>query len=335
MLANGQYPVPPKADLTPASDGAGVVEAIGKSVTRFQKGDRVVTTLYTSFVAGLLDRNVRREGLGGTHDGTMRQYGVFNEHGLVLMPSNLNFLEGATLTCAALTSWNSLFGLADRRLSAGDWVLTQGTGGVSLFALQFAKCVGAKVIATTSSEVKAERLRQLGADHVINYVECKNWGNEASKIAGFRGIRHVIELGGSQSLQQSLAAVGTEGVVSIIGALGGFDNQQETSTMLAVLLSACILRGIVGGTRMQFEEMNRAIEAHDIKPIIDDRVFTLEELREAYDVSYPSMIHDRHLEWMADSLFPCTSTCGIRSISERCALVSNRLVLYLPLYDLL
>lgn len=290
MLAKGQYPVAPKADLIPASDGAGVVEAVGKSVTRFRKGDRVATTIFACHIAGLLDRNVRREGLGGTSDGTLRQYGVFNEHGLILMPSNLSFLEGATLTCAAITAWNSLFGLADRRLSPGDWILTQGTGGVSLFALQFAKSVGAKVIATTSSEAKAQRLREFGADHVINYVENENWGSEASKVAGSRGIRHVIELGGSKSLQQSVAAVGTEGVVSIIGALGGLDDAQENSTMLGVLLSACILRGIVAGTRMQFEEMNRAIEAYDIKPVIDSKVFALEELKEAYEVSLPTTL---------------------------------------------
>jgi NADPH:quinone reductase-like Zn-dependent oxidoreductase len=141
--------------------------------------------------------------VGGVIDGSLRQYGTFNEEGLVHMPSNLNYLEGATLVCAGLTAWNGAYGLESRALKPGDYVLTQGTGGVSIFALQFAKAAGAKVIATTSSKAKAEMLKKLGADHVINYKEDANWGETAKKLTkGGEGVDHILEVGGPTTMKQ-------------------------------------------------------------------------------------------------------------------------------------
>lgn len=201
------------------------------------------------------------------------------------MPANLNFREAATLTCAGLTAWNALYGL--KQLLPGDYVLTQGTGGVSLFALQFAKAAGAKVIATTSSAEKGERLKQLGADHVINYKEDPSWGATAKKLTGGRGVQHVVEVGGPNTLTQSLEAIAIDGVITIIGFLGGVKGEKQP-TFLECLNKGCVVRGLLVGSRLQFEEMNRAIEANDIKPVTDEKVFKLDEVKEAYQVSSTS-----------------------------------------------
>jgi len=245
------------------------------------------------------------------------------------MPSNLDFLQGSTLVCAGLTAWNGLYGLESRGLKPGDWVLTQGTGGVSMFAVQFAKAAGAKVIATTSSAAKGEKLKALGADHVINYKEVENWGEEAKKLTpGGRGVQHILEVGGPNTMvrflfpfcksasnvsltiifqTQSLKAISFDGVISIVGFLGGVKGEQQP-TFLDCLVSPpnhhpalhptllihdhitnsphqnniCTVRGVLVGSRLQFEEMNRAIEANDIKPIVDEKVFTLDEAKDAY-----------------------------------------------------
>jgi NADPH:quinone reductase-like Zn-dependent oxidoreductase len=187
--------------IVPTSDGAGVVEAVGSGVTRFQKGDKVLTLFNQGHLAGSLDFQSVGTGVGGTIDGALQQYGAYNEQGLVPMPSNLDFLQGSTLVCAGLTAWNGLYGLESRSLKPGDWVLTQGTGGVSMFAVQFAKAAGAKVIATTSSAAKGEKLKALGADHVINYKEVANWGEEAKKLTpGGRGVQHILEVGGPNTM---------------------------------------------------------------------------------------------------------------------------------------
>jgi NADPH:quinone reductase-like Zn-dependent oxidoreductase len=197
------------------------------------------------------------------------------------MPSNLNYLEASTLTCAALTAWNALYGLETRAIKPGQTVLTQGTGGVSIFALQFAKAAGARVIATTSSKEKAETLKKLGADHVINYKETPNWGEEAAKLTpGGSGVQHVVEVGGPVTMAQSLKAVGIDGVISIIGFIGGFSKEQPT--FLDCLSNICTVRGILVGSRLQMEDMCAAIEANDIKPVVDGKVFSLAEAKEAY-----------------------------------------------------
>lgn len=197
------------------------------------------------------------------------------------MPSNLNFLEASTLSCAALTAWNGLYGLESRALKPGQWVLTQGTGGVSIFAVQFAKAAGARVIATTSSAAKAETLKKLGADHVINYKDTPNWGEEAKKLSGGAGVQHVIEVGGPSTMAQSLKAIAIDGVISIIGFIGGMSKDQPT--FLDCLTNMCTVRGILVGSRLQMEDMCAAIEANDLHPVVDEKVFKLEELKEAYE----------------------------------------------------
>ncbi|KAK5740805.1 hypothetical protein LTR17_004395 [Elasticomyces elasticus] len=281
IIAKGLYPFPCKNGVVPASDGAGIVESVGKHVHRFKKGDKVLTLFNQGHVAGSLDAYSITTGVGGSIDGCLRQYGAYDEDGLVTMPSNLNFLEGATLTCAGLTAWNALYGLESRKLMPGDWVLTQGTGGVSMFGVQFAKAAGARVIATTSSKEKGGKLKQLGADHVINYKEDSNWGETAKKLTGGSGVQHVIEVGGPNTVKQSLKAVAIDGVISIIGFLGGMKGEEQPS-FVECLNNICTVRGVLVGPRLMFEQMNKAIEANNIKPLIDEKVFKLEEVKEAY-----------------------------------------------------
>ncbi|KAF3044094.1 hypothetical protein E8E12_009452 [Didymella heteroderae] len=281
IIPKGKYPFPAKDGVVPGSDGAGVVESVGSGVTRFKKGDRVVTLFNSGHIAGSLDASSLRTGLGGAIDGTLREYGVFDEQGLVAAPKNLNDLEASTLTCAGLTAWNSLYGLESRALKPGEWVLTQGTGGVSIFALQFAKAAGARVIATTSSASKAETLKKLGADRVINYKETPNWGEKAKEVTGGLGVQHVVEVGGPTTMAQSLKAIAIDGVISIIGFIGGMDKNQPT--FLEVLNNICTVRGILVGSRLQMQDMVNAIEANDIHPVVDEKVFELKDLKKAYE----------------------------------------------------
>jgi len=272
-----------------ASDGAGTVLEVGSKVTKWKKGDKVVTLFNQDHQSGPIDAAAPKPGLGGCLDGTLRQYGVFSENGVVRAPKNLNPVESATLTCAGLTSWNALYGL--KPLKPGEWVLVQGTGGVSLFALQFAKAAGATVIATTSTAEKAEQLKKLGADYVINYVEDPKWGETARKLTpGGVGVDHVIEVGGAGTMTQSLECIKFEGIISIIGFLGG---AAPKDNILETLSRICTVRGVYVGSRAQLEEMVAAIEANDIHPVVDQKVFTLETAREAYDYqvsSFPSLL---------------------------------------------
>ena len=221
-------------------------------------------------------------GLGAQVDGALRQYGKFDQQGLVHMPSNLSFLEASTLSCAGLTAWNALYGLEGRSLKPGDWVLTQGTGGVALFAVQFAKAAGARVIATTSSSDKEVKLKELGADLVINYKQTPEWGSKAKELTGGQGVQHVVEVGGPATIKQSLEAVAIDGVISIIGFLTTSDSEPS---YLECLLKLATVRGLFVGSRVLYEQMNRAIEANNIKPVVDPKVFSLEETKQAYQVS--------------------------------------------------
>lgn len=277
----GGYPFPTQDGVVPGSDGAGEIISVGSKVSRFAPGDRVATLFNQEHLSGTLSPRIRMTGLGGQIDGTLRQYGAFPELGVVKMPKNLEWLEAGTLSCAALTAWNALFGLESKALKPGDYVLTQGTGGVSMFAVQFAKAAGAIVIATTSSALKASKLKTLGASHVINYHDTPNWGSVAKSLTGDQeGVAHIVEVGGPTTVAESLKAVKMEGVISIIGYIGG--QTKEQPTFHQTLVHDCIVRGIQIGSRDQFEAMNRAIEANDIHPVVDDKIFSLEELKEAY-----------------------------------------------------
>ncbi|KAH8203575.1 hypothetical protein TruAng_002323 [Truncatella angustata] len=278
IIPKGMYPFPTKFPVVGASDGAGEVVEVGSKVQQWKKGDNVVTLFNQGHQFGPVTSAAAVTGLGGVIDGTLRQYGVFNENGLVRSPKNLNHIESSTLTCAGLTSWNALYGL--KPLKPGDTVLVQGTGGVSIFALQFAKAAGARVIATTSSAEKGETLKKLGADHVINYKEDTNWGKTARGLThNEQGVDHIIEVGGAATLEQSLAAIRFEGVISIIGFLGG---AKPKSTILEVLNNICTTRGVYVGSKALMEDMVAAIEANDIRPVVDKTVFTLDTARDAY-----------------------------------------------------
>ncbi|KAI1347062.1 hypothetical protein F5Y01DRAFT_330156 [Xylaria sp. FL0043] len=282
IIPRGQYPFPTRFPVVAASDGAGEVIEVGSKVSLWKKGDRVVTLFNQGHQYGAVSIAAAGTGVGGMVDGTLRQYGVFNETGLVRAPKNLSYAEAATLTCAGLTSWNALYGL--KAIKPGDTVLVQGTGGVSLFALQFAKAAGAKVIATTSSKDKEETVKKLGADHVLNYKQDENWGDTARKLTpGGEGVDVVIEVGGAGTLQQSLQAIKYEGTIAIIGFLGGAKVQ---TSVIECLTRICTARGVYVGSRAQMEDMVAAIEANDIHPVLDSKTFTLEKAKEAYEYQW-------------------------------------------------
>jgi NADPH:quinone reductase-like Zn-dependent oxidoreductase len=259
-----------------SSDGAGEVVAVGNKVTRFQVGQRVVSAFFQSLIAGSLSFEQSNTALGGPIDGVLREYALFNEQGLVSIPNSLSYREAATLPCAGLTAWNALYG--SKPLKPGDTVLVQGTGGVSIFALQFALAGGAEVIATTSSEEKEKVLKGLGAHHVINYKTNPEWGKTAKEISlDGRGVDYVVEIGGPTTMAQSSLAATIDGIVAVIGTRGGRKGDGGTEH-----LTLCTVRRIMVGNRMQLEDMIRAVVANGIKPMIDSKVFKFEEVKEAY-----------------------------------------------------
>ncbi|PGG98236.1 hypothetical protein AJ79_08945 [Helicocarpus griseus UAMH5409] len=286
IIPKGMYPFPLTLPRVPCSDGAGIVLATGPRVTQFRRGDRVCTLFNQTHQSNPITESAFKSGLGGVLDGTLRKYAVLPEYGLVTSPTNLNPLEASTLTCAPLTAWNALYGLMP--LKAGDTVLTQGTGGVSLAAIQFAVAAGATVIATTSSESKADKLKKMGAHHVINYKTTPNWGELAKSYSpGKRGVDHVVEVGGPGTMAQSLQAVRKEGVITIIGFLGGTGGKGENEpSILDPLVQVCTVRGILVGSRQQMEDMVRAIEVNNIRPVVDEKVFGFEQAKEAYQFQW-------------------------------------------------
>ncbi|KAH7136766.1 putative alcohol dehydrogenase [Dactylonectria estremocensis] len=286
VISYGNYPWSLKPNVIPGSDGAGTVLAIGKNVTRFQPGDDVVTIINQQHIGGTMTAHSLNSGLGGSVDGTLRTVAAFDEQGLVAMPKGLSFTEAATLSCAGLTAWNALFGLVGKQPTAGQWVLTQGTGGVSVFAVQFAKAAGARVIATTSSSEKAKLLERLGADHVINYRETPGWGAAAKELTGGRGVDLVVEVAGT-AMEQTMASLKLDGTISIVGAVGG-EAKEKQPGLLDCWMGLCTARGVWVGNRVQMEDMCRAIEANmdKLRPVVDSTVFTLEQVPEAYEYQW-------------------------------------------------
>lgn len=221
--------------------------------------------------------------LGGALDGVFRQFGVFQESSLISMPRTLSFREASTLPCAGVTAWNALFGLTSHTVKPGDTVLTQGSGGVATFAIQFAKAAGAKVIATTSSEAKATFLRGLSypPDEIINYRMEPQWGVKAKTLtAGGFGVDFVVDVGGHATLAQSLKAVKLGGVISMVGFASG--EVDEKPDMLQVFKNFCILRGLLVGQRSHFEDLIKAVDGCGIKPALDEKMWDLDELKDAY-----------------------------------------------------
>jgi NADPH:quinone reductase-like Zn-dependent oxidoreductase len=263
--------------LVPISDGVGEIVEIGAGVTRVSVGDRACPILMQKWIAGEPDLPRITSSLGGPIDGVMQEYMVVNEDGLVKVPEYLADEEAATLPCAALTAWSAL--VTEGNVKAGDMVLVQGTGGVSLFALQFAKLLGATVIVISSSDDKLKRAAALEADEGLNYTNVPEWGKAVKKLAGGAGLDHIVEVGGEKTLLQSLKAIRPGGTISMIGVLSGAN--MEVSLGL-ILTRQVRLQGITVGHRDSFEAMTRALAKHQVKPVID-RVFAFEELKEALE----------------------------------------------------
>jgi NADPH:quinone reductase-like Zn-dependent oxidoreductase len=258
----GTYPFKFPLPLVPTSDGVGKVVAVGEGVTRAKVGDRVLGTFHQSWIAGRYEEGTPQ--LGGSADGMLAEYVRLDQQGIVHAPANLTDEEAATLPCAALTSWFSL--VTESHLEAGDTVLIQGTGGVSLFGLQFSAIFGARTIVTSSSDAKLERARSLGATHTINYVKTPVWHPEVRALNGGRGVDHVLEVGGPDSFLQSLQAIRIGGQINMVGYVG---SKQGAINPLEILYHRATVRGIPVGSRESFEAMNRAIEANNMRPVID------------------------------------------------------------------
>ena len=275
MVVKGIYNPKMRRPMVPLSDGSGVVEEVGPNVTRFKTGDRVAASFMQKWVDGPVTPEKGASALGGAIDGVLREFAVFSEEGLVSVPGHLSYEEAATLPCAAVTAWHALF--EHTPMFPGETVLLQGTGGVSIFALQFAKVAGLRAIVTSSSDEKLARARQLGADETINYKQVPKWEEEARKLTGGTGVDQVIEVGGSDTLPRSLRAVRMQGTISMIGVLSGVGAAADPAS---ILMNSIRLQGIYVGSRAMFERMNRAIEFHGMRPIID-KTFGWTEISEA------------------------------------------------------
>jgi NADPH:quinone reductase-like Zn-dependent oxidoreductase len=267
---SAQYP------LIPMSDGAGDVVAVGEGVTRVKVGDRVAGIFFQNWISGTLTREKMKSDLGGGIDGMLAEYVVLNQDGLVVLPDHLSYQAGATLPCAAVTAWHSL--VTKGNISADDTLLLLGTGGVSIFALLFAKIYGARVIITSSSDEKLAQAKQLGADETINYKTTPDWERKVYELTGRTGVDHVIEVGGAGTLPKTLQAVRVSGRVSLIGLLSGKGNAIDP---MPILFKSLTVQGIYVGSREMFEAMNQAISQHQLQPIID-RVFAFAEAPAAY-----------------------------------------------------
>lgn len=276
MVVQGTYNPRMKMPAVPLSDGAGEVVQVGEKVDEWKEGDRVMPIFAQHWVDGDPTEAIRRTSLGAGPfwDGVMREYGVFAADSLVRVPPHLSWEQSATLPCAALTAWNAI--VESGRIKAGETVLTQGTGGVSLFAVQFAKMFGARVISTSSSDEKLERLIGIAADATINYRENEDWDKTVLELTDGVGVDHVVEVGGAGTLPRSIKAVRMGGHIALIGALTGGTGFDPVS----VFMKAVRLQGIYVGSKRMFIEMNRAISVNLMEPIID-RVFRFEEFRDA------------------------------------------------------
>ena len=259
------------------SDGLGIIESVGERVTHLKIGDRVCPHFFESWISGAPNKKRLSLSLGCELDGTMAEYMVLPEEGVAHAPRHLDDMEAASLSTAAVTAWRAL--VTEGGIRPGDKVLVQGTGGVSLFALQFAKMLGALVIVTSSSDDKLARARTMGADEIINYLKVPEWGKRAREIAGSDGVDHVVEVGGQGTLPQSLRAVRAGGTISMIGVLAG----GNMNIPLGPIVTRHVrLQAITVGNRDDFVKMATAIAQHKLHPAID-RVFAFEELRVALD----------------------------------------------------
>jgi len=264
-----------KFPVIPLSDGAGEVVAIGPGVTQFKAGDRVCGTFFVNWISGRVPADASKNSLGGMVDGVLAEYALLNETGAIKIPDHLSFQEAATLPCAALTAWHAV--VEAGRIKAGETIVVLGTGGVSCFALAFAKMHGAVVIMTSSSDDKLARVKTLGAGMTINYKNTPDWDQEVLKLTGGAGVDHIIEVGGPNTLAKSMLAIRPGGSIYVIGALGG----SGAIDPRAINRKSIRLQGIHVGSREMFAAMNRAIAHSRLKPVID-RVFDFADAKAAY-----------------------------------------------------
>lgn len=273
----GQYPGPKPANLVPTSDGAGEVVAIGKAVKRFRKGDRVAGIFFQKWLEGRPKPEYMTTALGGGVDGMLSEYVTLDENGLVRLPKYLSFEEAATLPCAGVTAWNAL--VTRGHTQPGDFVLLQGTGGVSVLGLQLARALGAKPVITSSSDEKLERAKALGAFAIINYQTTPEWEKAVVAATGGGGVQQALEVGGKDTIGRTLASLAPGGHVALIGGLSSFGGDIPS---LALMGANATASGIYVGSRADFEALNAFLEKHPIKPAID-RVFPFEDAPKAYE----------------------------------------------------
>ena len=278
LISSGRYGASFPSGLIPLSDAAGEVVQVGPEVNSLKIGDKVCGTFYEAWTDGEVSDENTRLALGGSVPGVLSQYRVFEESALVKFPSHLSWEEAATLPCAAVTAWFSLAENGIHNVGPGNTVLIIGTGGVSLFGLQFAVQAGATVIVLSSSDEKLEKAKKLGATHLVNYNTHPDWHVKVKELTNGKGVDHVLEVGGDGTLLRSLNSVKKGGHVHMIGVLAR--SEENVNVGLHVLLNVANLRGILVGSRGTFERMNRVIEQHAIKPIVDS-VFKFEQAKEA------------------------------------------------------
>jgi NADPH:quinone reductase-like Zn-dependent oxidoreductase len=272
LVVKGLYNPRLRLPMTPLSDGVGEVASVGEGVTRVKPGDRVAGIFMQRWLCGEVTEEKGRSSLGGGGAaGVLAEHVLLHEDGVVGVPAHLGDEEAATLPCAAVTAWHAL--IAEGSLKPGDTVLTQGTGGVSLFALQFARLAGARVLITSRSDAKLQRALQMGAGAGINYKTVPEWEERVRELTGGAGVDHVVELGGAGTLGKSLRAVRTGGRVSLIGVLSGGGQVNP----MPILMKNVRVQGIYVGSREMFEAMNRAIAQHQLRPVVD-RVFPFVEV---------------------------------------------------------
>lgn len=273
LVTRGLYPDASRP-LVPLSDGVGIVADVGVDVTRVARGDRVAGIFDQSWLDGALPE--LGASLGGQVDGVLAQYVLLPEDGVVHVPAGLTDEQAATLPCAAVTAWNAL--MVHGRIRPGMSVLVQGSGGVSMFAMQFARMAGARVIALSGSDEKTEVARRVGADEAINYRETPDWAQRVAGLTEGAGVDHVVDIGGAETLARSVSAVRKGGAVSLIGLSTGM---VATLHLPELLVKQVRLQGIYVGSRASFEQMNRAIESNGLQPVVD-AVFEFEDAIEAY-----------------------------------------------------
>ena len=277
LMIEGLYNPKMKLPVVPCSDGVGVVMKAGGDVKDIKAGQRVMPLFAPGWADGQIDRNHLRRSLGGPADGTLREYMCIRAADVVAVPDHLSDEEAATLPCAGLTAWSALF--ESGSLKSGDLLLTLGTGGVSIFALQFAAMAGAEVIITSSSDEKLNKAKELGAHHCVNYKTHSEWQKEVAKISRLRGVDQVIEVGGMGTLERSVKSVRPGGTISLIGVLSG---RSAPVDLTPVLMQNIKIQGVVVGHRRSFIEMVRAVDLHKLRPVVD-KTFSFDEAPKAFD----------------------------------------------------